>query len=103
MTRAVRVPDPFVKLHGNWIVRRLAPDCSRIELWSLPAKRDEARLLSAMGYEVANIHLGSHDAIKEVRHNLDKRPAQWLHKASKRMVTAIENDWKEWRKSERVK
>src|SRR5215470_11302474 len=59
IARAVRVPDPFVKLHGNWIVRRLAPDCSRIELWSLPKKRDESQLLWAMAYETANIHLGS--------------------------------------------
>src|SRR5262249_49503393 len=29
--KSVRVPDPFVRRDGNWIVRRLAPDCSRIE------------------------------------------------------------------------
>jgi uncharacterized protein (DUF2252 family) len=35
--RAVRCRDPFVQLQGHWIVRRLAPDCSRIELSSLTA------------------------------------------------------------------
>ncbi|HYR43369.1 MAG TPA: DUF2252 family protein, partial [Terriglobia bacterium] len=44
LTRAVRVPDPFVRICGNWIVRRLAPDCSRIEIASLSSTRDEARL-----------------------------------------------------------
>ena len=97
--RALRVPDPFVKLHGNWIVRRLAPDCSRIELTALPKKREEARLLHAMGHEIANIHLGSREAIKKVRGDLDKRPAGWLHDASKTMVKAIETDWKEWHES----
>ena len=29
---AVRAHDPFVRLQGRWIVRRLAPDCSKIEL-----------------------------------------------------------------------
>src|SRR5579863_8554627 len=29
---AKRVPDPFVRFHSRWLVRRLAPDCSRIEL-----------------------------------------------------------------------
>jgi len=95
--KAVRVPDPFVKLCGNWIVRRLAPDCSKIELDSLPRKRDEARILHAMGFETANVHLGSPEAIKAIRHDLDKRPARWLYKKSKRMVKAVESDWQQWR------
>jgi hypothetical protein len=99
IAKSVRVPDPFVKLHGRWIVRRLAPDCSRIELASLPAKRDEARLLHSMGFETANIHLGSEETIAQVTADLEKRPARWLHEASKRMVSAVESDWTEWRKA----
>jgi hypothetical protein len=30
LDRAVRCRDPFVRLQRRWIVRRLAPDCSRI-------------------------------------------------------------------------
>jgi uncharacterized protein (DUF2252 family) len=30
--RAIRVPDPFLAVHGQWLIRRLAPDCSRIAL-----------------------------------------------------------------------
>src|SRR5262249_42747287 len=96
---AVRVPDPFVKLSGNWIVRRLAPDCSRIELWSLPEKRDEAKLLFAMGYEAANVHLGSREMVNEALRDLKQRPARWLHEASKRMEAKIANDWHDWRRS----
>src|SRR5450755_1417956 len=59
---SVRCPDPFVRLKGRWIVRRLAPDCSRIELSALPKERDEMRLLHAMGFETANVHLGSRKA-----------------------------------------
>src|SRR5262249_25759464 len=59
LNRAVRCPDPFVQLRGRWILRRLAPDCSRIELSSLPREHDSYRLLQAMGFETANIHLGS--------------------------------------------
>jgi hypothetical protein len=96
--KAVRVPDPFVKLCGNWIVRRLAPDCSKIELDSLPRKRDEARILRAMGFETANVHLGSEPAVKNIRLDLGRRPAQWFYKASKKMVKAVESDWQLWRK-----
>ena len=55
-TVPVRCRDPFVRLQKRWIVRRLAPDCSRIELSALPKERDETRLLRAMGWETANVH-----------------------------------------------
>ncbi|HMD49016.1 MAG TPA: DUF2252 family protein, partial [Bryobacteraceae bacterium] len=35
LDRSVRAIDPFVQLRGAWIVRRLSPDCSRVELSSL--------------------------------------------------------------------
>src|SRR4029079_3740860 len=53
---AVRAADPFVGLRGPWVLRRLSPYCSRIELRVLPRHKDEERLLRAMGWETANIH-----------------------------------------------
>jgi Uncharacterized protein conserved in bacteria (DUF2252) len=97
--RSVRVRDPFVRVEGNWVMRRLAPDCSRIELYMLPAKRDEERLLYAMGWETANIHLGSRAAISSVLRDLKKRPARWLHHAGKAMVAATRRDWKDYRRA----
>src|SRR5213593_1672051 len=70
---AVRCRDPFVQSRGHWIVRRLAPDCSRIELSSLPGERDETRLLEAMGYETANLHWGSKKAMPAVKRDLKGR------------------------------
>ncbi len=32
VSTAVRDPDPCTGLQGAWLVRRLAPDCARIEL-----------------------------------------------------------------------
>ena len=92
---AVRARDPFVRLQGSWIVRRLAPDCSKIELAHFPQEKDESKLLHAMGWETANVHLGSGRA-KDLLADLSKRPANWLHKASTRMVAATKSDWKEW-------
>ena len=97
LDRAVRCPDPFVQLRGGWIIRRLAPDCSRVELSSLPAERDELRLLYEMGWETANVHLGSKKAIKDVRADLRKRPTNWLHEASEAMAKATMEDWQEWK------
>jgi hypothetical protein len=93
--QAARCPDPFVRLKKRWIVRRLAPDCSRIELSALPKERDEIRLLHAMGWETANIHLGTAKARVLLR-DFDKRPAGWLLKAAKRMQKAVLDDFREF-------
>jgi uncharacterized protein (DUF2252 family) len=100
LDRAVRCCDPFVKLKGRWIVRRLAPDCSRIELASLPAERDEIRLLHAMGFETANVHLGTAKP-KTILQDLKKRQKNWLHEAAHNMAGAVTADWEDWRKGER--
>jgi hypothetical protein len=51
-----------------------------------------------MGWETANIHLGTPRAVKAVTRDLAKRPAKWLHKAAKAMIRATERDWHEWRR-----
>jgi Uncharacterized protein conserved in bacteria (DUF2252) len=97
LDRAVRAPDPFVRLGGRWIVRRLAPDCSRVELSSMPKERDETRLLRAMGFETANVHLGTRRAAKLILPDLGKRSTDWLHEAATAMVKSTTDDWREWR------
>jgi hypothetical protein len=94
---AVRCPDPFVAQRGRWILRRLAPDCSRIELSDMPKERDETRLLHAMGWETANVHLGGVKP-EAVLRDLKSRPGQWLHDAAGRMTEAVAADWNRWRK-----
>jgi hypothetical protein len=98
ITRAVRCPDPFVQLRGRWIVRRLGPLCSRIELASLSAPDTELRLLQAMGWETANIHLGTPSARKLVLHHIDKQKPKWLHHAAEAMLQAVRDDWEVWKK-----
>ncbi|MDR3573099.1 MAG: DUF2252 family protein [Anaerolineaceae bacterium] len=98
--RAIRNPDPFTKQYNDWLVRRIAPDCFRIELAELPKERDETRLLQAMGLETANIHLGSGPEVaNQILQDLSKRPADWLLKASQVMVKATLKDWEDWKKS----
>jgi Uncharacterized protein conserved in bacteria (DUF2252) len=98
ISRAVRCPDPFVQLRGRWIVRRLAPHCSRIELATLRAPGAELRLLQAMGWESANIHLGSRAARKLILRHLQKQKAKWLHLATSAMLKAVRADWQTWKK-----
>jgi Uncharacterized protein conserved in bacteria (DUF2252) len=98
MASCLRVPDPFVRFHSRWLVRRLAPDCSRIELASLPKDREEARLLYDMGWETANMHFGSPQAIPLIKRDLAYRKNRWLHKAAKAMCKATLKDWEVWKR-----
>ncbi len=102
LNTAVRVKDPFVQLQGKWIVRRLAPDCSRIDLAAFPKEKDESRLLHAMGWETANLHVADGRA-KQLLSDLKERTGNWLHKAAVAMVEATTNDWKEWRATKAAK
>ena len=86
LRRAVRVPDPCVEVHRDWLIRRLAPDCSRIELANLPRGRDESRLLWMMGWETANVHLGTPAQRRPILADLGRRKNAWLVKAAQRMV-----------------
>jgi uncharacterized protein (DUF2252 family) len=98
--RAQRAPDPFLAVRGQWLIRRLAPDCSRIELASLPAGRDEDRLLWMMGWETANIHLGCPEQRAPILADLRHR-GPWLSPAARRMAELVKRDWRKWRKGSR--
>ena len=100
VAQAVRCPDPMLRIRDQWLLRRLSPHCSRIELDQLPRARDEAHLLRAMGWETANIHLGTARARGEIGKALKKLPSGWLLIACKVMLKALNEDWQEWRKAE---
>ena len=96
---AVRVRDPFFAVRESWIVRRLAPDCTRIELGELPDRRDEAKLLRTMGWETANMHLGG--AYKAIFKDLDGRKPRWLRRAADEMAQRVIADWHDWQQDHR--
>jgi hypothetical protein len=102
LDRAVRDPDPFVRLRGSWILRRLSPHCSRIELAVLPSNRDEIRLLFAMGWETANIHLGTSGARRTISRHLDQLKPVQLLAAAKEMAKAVTKDWHAWKEAKEV-
>jgi hypothetical protein len=63
----------------------------------MPKERDEAHLLHSMGFEAANVHLGTRKAVKAILRDLNKRPHLWLHRAATEMVKATTEDWARWR------
>ncbi len=101
--KAVRCADPCVHFINDkddlsgWVVRRLGPHCSRVELTELPHRDEDLKLMRAMGRETANVHLGTQHAIKAVQGDLAKRPAKWLFRAATAMADATRKDWDDWR------
>lgn len=98
LKRAIRCPDPFVHIEATWVLRRLAPDCSRIDLSTLPEGRDENMLLFCMGWEIANIHTGTLEKRKDVLKDLRSRHHMWLERAVGKMSEQVDKDHRTWRK-----
>jgi hypothetical protein len=96
LANAIRSPDPYLKVHDSWIVRRLAPDCRRLELASLSRGGDEEWLLHAMGLETANVHLGSAGARRSIARHLAEVPKKELRKAATLMSDALAKDFRCW-------
>jgi hypothetical protein len=98
----VRSPDPWLQVHDRWLVRQLAPDAIKIEL---PASKEDSRLvlapalLRAMGFETANVHLGSRSpgdlqvAMDRLRRDLGQ---DWLATATGRMEKVTRKDHLAW-------
>ena len=98
LSKAVRCQDPFIAVKRRWIARRLAPDCSRIELADLEKEQEAERVLHAMGWETANVHLGSATA-PALLVDLASRPDDWLHRTVEEMLEEVQSDWKDWKKA----
>jgi len=101
---AVRCEDPYYQVRQGWLVRRLGPDCSRIDIDELVHHQDLAELLYCMGQETANIHLGTPKGRKRIRESWADLSSDWLETAAHHMLKLSLKDWKRFRaKSSRGK
>jgi hypothetical protein len=96
MRDGIRPADPGWSIRGSWVVRRLAPDCSRIEVDDLPRRRDEWKLVRSMGWETANVHLATPKVCRMVSRDLRRRNTRWLERATAAMAEATISDWRVW-------
>jgi len=49
-----------------------------------------------MGWETANIHLGTKSAVAAVKRDLHRRRSDWLLDSAKRVARDVESDWRDW-------
>jgi len=98
LTSAIRSPDPYLKVRDLWLVRRLAPDCRRLEIASLRRVEDEEWLLHAMGFETANVHLGAAGAGQSITRHLKDFSRKNLRAAATKMIDWLDEDFRDWKK-----
>ena len=103
LSKVIRSPDSLYRTDKNWIVRRLAPHCSRIELAHLTKSRDLQRVLASMGAETANIHLGTPGAAATLSSYFQSLPKNWLEQNAKKVSKVLIKDWKIWREHQSKK
>ena len=90
---AVRCEDPYYEVKGRWLMRRLGPDCGRIDFEQLRHHEDFASLLHCMGWETANVHLGTQKVRKPLIKAFNNLPKAWLKDAARRMFEKSLKDW----------
>jgi hypothetical protein len=95
---AVRCRDPYYEIQKGWLVRRLGPDCSRIDIAELTAHHDRALLLRCMGEETANIHLCGKKSKQRILKDLDALPENWLMRAAEKLHGKCLTDFERFRK-----
>ena len=101
LSQVIRAVDPAFAIRRPWIVRRLAPDCSKIEVADLPGTRDEQKLLRAMGWETANVHGYNSARRSAIARDLSSRQSGWLLAAAAAMADATVEDWRLWKRQGR--
>lgn len=92
LRRARRSPDAALRMDKAWVLRRLSPESRKIELDEVIANGRAARLVRAMGIELANLHLGTAFNPHALRRYLRVMPKDWLAVAAERMAQAISRD-----------
>ncbi len=98
MRSAVRSLDPFLRFERSWLVRRYGPESGRLGLRRLARSSDALRLLYAMGWECANVHLGTEGTVATIQRDLERRGSGWLNAASKTMAKDVRVEQASWRR-----
>jgi hypothetical protein len=107
-----RSPNPWYSVRRGIVVRRLSPNDRKIELPShtedAPSKGFaerpafvNAKMLAAMGADLAAIHLGSGNHSKAIMKDLRKRGGSWLRHAVAAATDQVRREQREWKKAAR--
>ena len=92
-----RANDPWYRLKGNLLVRRLSPNNRKLEAEGGSIDLLTPDMLRAMGLELANVHLGTGNRRAAIVRDLARREADWLRANAKRAAAAVTRDYADWK------
>jgi Uncharacterized protein conserved in bacteria (DUF2252) len=92
-----RSPDPFLNLSSGYIIRRIAPDSQKLDTADAIVQTDSLAWLSAMGTDLASIHLGNPGVKKGIVNDLERRQVNWLADSADIALRQVEKDYNIWR------
>jgi len=93
-----RAPDPWWRLTGNIIVRRLSPNSRKIEVVGNPEQLLGRQMLRTMGHELASVHLGTTNRRAALDKDFSRRDPDWLLSAAKTAARFATSEYKDWRR-----
>ena len=93
-----RSPDPWYDVHRHVVVRRLSPNARKIEVRDHRDDLADPAMLQAMGYELANLHLGSAGVGRAIQEDLKKRGNKWLLRSAHTASQFVIDDFKTWKR-----
>ena len=92
-----RANDPWYRLKGNLLVRRLSPNNRKLEAEGGSIDLLTPDMLRAMGLELANVHLGTGNRRAAIVRDLARRDGDWLHANAKLAAAAVARDYADWK------
>lgn len=96
-----RAPDPWMKISDGIATRRLSPNNRKIEAATSDFRLHGLRMLSAMGFELANIHAGTEGAASAIQNDLARRKSHWLASDADKAAKLVLAEYKQFKKDHR--
>jgi uncharacterized protein (DUF2252 family) len=91
--------DPWYRIKNNVVVRRLSPNNRKIEVEKGKSTLFTSDMLQTMGFELANVHLGTAEHRGAIKRDLEKRKRGWLTANARKASDATTQEYKDWKAS----
>jgi hypothetical protein len=89
--------DPWHTIKDNVDVRRLSPNNRKIEVEKGQSTLFTSDMLQTMGFELANVHLGTAERRDAIEQDLKNRKRRWLTASARKASDAITQEYNDWK------
>ena len=91
--------DPWYRIKNNVVVRRLSPNNRKIEVEKGKSTLFTSDMLQTMGFDLANVHLGTAERRDAIKRDLENRKRGWLTANARKASDATTQEYKDWKAS----